>query len=132
MRGAVTWGACPAAPVVQVAGLSAVAACVGAGWWWCFAWWAGVSGAALGLLSWGAIGWVSGAATPLVNCLTLALLDRLRLGRGRLRRDGAWHFRLEIGDGEALDWVPSARGGWRRRVLFSAWRPDPPRKGGRP
>lgn len=57
--------------------------------------------------------WTFGIATPWLNCFTLALFERLRLGCGRVAiRDG--HYELRIGD-RAIGWVPSSKG-WRRTV----------------
>lgn len=63
----------------------------------------------------------AGAATPLVNCWTLAHAERLARGRGRVRpsRPDGGHHVLDLGGGLESSWTPAERGrlrGWRREV----------------
>lgn len=56
--------------------------------------------------------WSFGLTTPWLNCFTLALIERVRLGRGRLAIKNHVHWELRAED-RAIGWLPT-RKGWRR------------------
>lgn len=58
--------------------------------------------------------WSFGLVTPWLNCYSLALIERVRLGRGRLVIKNHVHWELRAND-RAIGWIPS-RIGWRRYV----------------
>ena len=58
--------------------------------------------------------WSFGLVTPWLNCYSLALIERLHLGRGRLVIKDHVHWELRADD-RAIGWVPTRRG-WRRHI----------------
>lgn len=58
--------------------------------------------------------WSFGMMTPWLNCLTLAIIERVRLGRGRLAVKNHVHWELRADD-RVIGWLPTKRG-WRRHM----------------
>ena len=58
--------------------------------------------------------WSFGVVTPWLNCFTLALFERLRLGQGRLVVKNRVHWELHADD-RVIGWLPTSKG-WRRHM----------------
>lgn len=58
--------------------------------------------------------WSFGIQCLWLNCLTLAIIERIRLGRGKITVKNHVHWELRADD-RVIGWIPTKRG-WRRHM----------------